>query len=173
MDQLISDLLNLSRINRTGLNFSDIDMTSLARSVFIEITPPEIRQEFDLQIDSLPVAYSDLNLIRQVWTNLLSNAVKFTRPKAERRIEVGGYEEKNVIIYYVKDSGVGFNPAYSSKLFGVFERLHKAENFEGTGVGLAIVRRIINRLGGLTWAEGKPDLGATFYFSLPIKEKNR
>jgi len=169
MDQLITDLLNLSRISRAGLHFSDIDMTSLATSVFTEISTPEIRQEFSVQIDPLPAANSDLNLIRQVWSNLLSNAIKYTRPKAERLIEVGGYLEKDSLIYYVKDSGVGFNPAYTNKLFGVFERLHKAEEFEGTGVGLAIVRRIINRLGGLTWAEGKLDQGATFYFSLPVK----
>jgi len=99
--------------------------------------------------------------------NLISNAIKYSRPKPTRLIELGSYAEAGMKVYYVKDNGVGFNPAYAHKLFGVFQRLHKTTDFEGTGVGLAIVRRIINRHNGNTWAEGKPEEGATFYFSLP------
>jgi light-regulated signal transduction histidine kinase (bacteriophytochrome) len=118
----------------------------------------------------MPIAYGDATLLRQVWSNLLSNAIKYTLPKDERHIEVGGYPKDGMNVYYVKDNGVGFNPEYTHKLFGVFQRLHKADEFEGTGVGLAIVQRIIQRHGGLAWAEGKIGQGATIYFSIPVKE---
>jgi len=119
-------------------------------------------------VTPLPEAAGDPTLVRQAWTNLLSNAIKFTMPRDERRIEVGGRAENGTNVYYVKDSGVGFNPDYTHKLFGAFQRLHRTEEFEGTGIGLAIVQRVVHRHGGRVWAESKVGEGATFYFSLPL-----
>jgi PAS domain S-box-containing protein len=170
MDQLISDLLALSQITRNDLQFSRVDMTTLANSIYHEVAPPEVREKFTFSVAPLPDAHGDPALLRQVWTNLLSNAVKYTMPKPERRIQIGGEVEAGKCVYHVKDSGVGFDPNYTRKLFGVFQRLHSATEFEGNGVGLAIVRRIVHRHGGQTWAEGKINEGATFYFSLPARE---
>jgi signal transduction histidine kinase len=169
MDQLITDLLALSRVSRGDMQFSRIDMAGLADSLYREIVPADVRQTFAFSVAPLPEACGDPTLIRQVWANLLSNAVKYTLPKDERRIEIGGYKDNDMNVYYVKDSGVGFNPAYVHKLFGVFQRLHRTEEFEGTGVGLAIVRRIVQRHGGETWAEGIVGHGATISFSMPDK----
>jgi PAS domain S-box-containing protein len=173
MDHLISDLLALSRVSRIELHLSLIDMGTLANSIYSELASPEIQEKFTFSISTvsaIPVSYGDPTLLRQVWSNLLSNAIKYTLPKEERSIEVGGYVNEGMNVYYVKDNGVGFNPEYTHKLFGVFQRLHRADEFEGTGVGLAIVQRIIHRHGGLVWAEGKIGQGATFYFSIPVKE---
>jgi len=170
MDRLIMDLLALSRVTRTELQISHINMTYLVNSVWLENITPEIREKFDFSVSTLPETFGDPGLIRQVWVNLISNAVKYTLPKATRKIEINSFADSNMIVYSIKDSGVGFDPKYAQKLFGVFQRLHKAEDFEGTGIGLAIVRRIINRHGGRTWAEGKIDAGATFYFSLPKRK---
>ena len=170
MDQLITDLLALSRVSRSEMRFSRIDMTTLVHSIYHEIASPEMQEKFVFSVSPLPDAYGDPTLMRQVWSNLISNAIKYTMPKDERTIEIGGHTEKGTNAYYVKDSGVGFNPDYTHKLFGVFQRLHKTEEFEGSGVGLAIVQRIIHRHGGHTWAEGKINQGATIYFSLPEKE---
>jgi PAS domain S-box-containing protein len=169
MDQLISDLLELSRVSRLELNLTLINMTDLANSIFEEILPEGMSEKFTFSNKPLPAAFGDLTLLRQVWVNLLSNAIKYTLPKEERRIEVGGYPENGMNVYYVKDSGVGFNPDYTHKLFGVFQRLHRLEEFEGTGVGLAIVQRVIQRHGGRVWAEGKVNEGATFFFAIPAK----
>ena len=108
--------------------------------------------------------------MRQVWTNLIANAVKFSSKEKKPSVKICGRVENGFNIYYVKDNGVGFNPEYAHKLFGVFQRLHKSDDFEGTGVGLAIVQRIIHRHGGKVWAEGEEGKGATFYFSLPVKK---
>jgi signal transduction histidine kinase len=167
MDRLIADLLALSRVSRGELRFSRIDMTGLAQAVYHEIASPEVQQKFVFSVAPLPAARGDPTLMRRVWDNLIANALKYTMPKDERRIEIGGYAEKGMNVYYVKDSGVGFDPDYAHKLFGVFQRLHKEDEFEGTGVGLAIVQRIVHRHGGRTWAEGNLDRGATLYFSLP------
>ena len=170
MDLLITDLLALSRASKGELKVSRVDMTAMANSIYHEIAPPEVREEFVFTVAPLPDGGGDPTLLRQVWSNLLSNAVKFTMPGDERRIEITGHAEKDMNIYSIRDTGVGFNPKYIPKLFGVFQRLHKADEFEGTGVGLAIVRRIIHRHGGRVWAEGKINKGATFSFSLPRKE---
>jgi len=167
MDQLITDILGLSRVSRKGMKLSRIDMTMLVNSIYHETASPEIQEKFIFSVEPLPEAFGDPTLIRQVWANLISNAIKYTMPKEERRIEIGSRSESGMNVYYIKDTGVGFNPDYTHKLFGLFQRLHKAEEFEGTGVGLAIVQRVILRHGGKVWAEGKLNEGATFYFSLP------
>ncbi|MFZ3137438.1 MAG: PAS domain S-box protein [Thermodesulfovibrionales bacterium] len=170
MDELITDLLGLSRVSRTEMKLSRIDITTLVNSIYHELASPEVQQKFIFSVEPLPDAFGDPTLIRQVWFNLISNAIKYTLPKEERRIEIGSRAEGGMNVYYIKDTGVGFNPDYTHKLFGLFQRLHKAEEFEGTGVGLSIVKRIILRHGGKVWAEGKLNEGATFCFSMPIKE---
>lgn len=167
MDQLITDLLSLSRISRFELKCIVVNMNTLVHGTIKELIQSDEPSVIEFKIPDLHTAACDPNLIRQVWLNLISNAIKYTRSKPIRIIEIGSYREAGRIIYYVKDNGVGFNPAYTHKLFGVFQRLHKATDFEGTGVGLAIVKRIISRHNGYSWAEGAIDEGATFYFSLP------
>ncbi len=173
MGELITDLLDLSRVGRDEMKTVRIDMSTLANSIFHEVVPPDARNQYSISIGALPDAYGDPSLMRQVWRNLISNAIKFTAPKDVRRIEIGGRTEESQTVYFIRDSGVGFDPQYTHKLFGVFQRLHKTEEFEGTGVGLAIVQRIVHRHGGQAWAEGKIGAGATFYFSLTSKESNR
>jgi PAS domain S-box-containing protein len=170
MDLLITDLLGLARVSRIAIKFSQVDMTELARQVYNELAPPVVQEKFSFVLGDLPAASGDETLLRQVWVNLLSNAIKYTLPQAERRIQISACVEEKRVVYSVKDSGVGFDETYAGKLFGVFQRLHRAEDFEGNGVGLAVVRRIITRHGGETWAEGKVEQGATFYFSLPIQQ---
>ena len=170
MDQLISDLLALSRVTRSEHANSDIDMAKMANSMFNEAASPEVLKTVSFIIREMPGAYADSTYLKQVWINLFSNAIKFSSGKKKPKIEIGGYTKKGSHIYYIKDNGVGFNPEYSHKLFGVFQRLHKSDEFEGNGVGLAIVQRIIHRHGGIVWAEGKEGEGATFYFSLPVRK---
>lgn len=172
MDKLITDILSLSRVTRSELKKSKIDMTKMARSMFSESVSPDIHEHPDFIIDELPMTYADPTYIKQVWINLISNAIKFSSLKMKPEIKIGGYFEDRSQVYFVSDNGVGFNPEYSHKLFGVFQRLHKVNEFEGTGVGLAIVQRIIHRHGGKTWAEGKEGQGATFYFSLPAMSED-
>jgi PAS domain S-box-containing protein len=167
MDELITDLLSLSRFTRNEMQFSRVDMSKLANSIYREIASPEVQKNFSFSVAAIPDVYCDHSLIRQVWINLISNAVKFTTPNDVHTIKIGSHFDNGMNIYSIKDSGVGFNPEYSHKLFGVFQRLHKAEEFEGTGVGLAIVQRIIHRHGGRVWAEGRVGEGATFFFSIP------
>jgi PAS domain S-box-containing protein len=172
MDQLITDLLALSRISRFELKHSPIDMNQLIQGVILELKTTTGELDTEFVIPKLLNGYGDPNLIRQVWMNLISNAIKYTRPKNQRKIEIESYKDGNMNVFSIKDNGVGFNPDFTHKLFGVFQRLHKAAEFEGTGVGLAIVRRVINRHNGKTWASGEVGTGATFYFSLPAKPMN-
>jgi PAS domain S-box-containing protein len=167
MDRLISDLLALSQVTRREMEISQVDMTKLAESVYREVAAPDVQKCFEFTVTPIPPVPGDAYLLRQVWTNLLANAIKYTMPRDVRRIEVGGYMDKKVNIYFVQDSGVGFEAEYAHKLFGVFQRLHAHDEFEGTGIGLAIVKRIVHRHGGMVWAEGKKGEGAKFYFSLP------
>jgi signal transduction histidine kinase/HAMP domain-containing protein len=171
MGRLVDDLLRLSRLGRIELNWSKVDMKGLVREVLQEIRTTEPEREFTAEIRDLPRAHGDPTMIRQLLANLLSNAVKFTRGKQDARIEVGSFEESGEQVCYVKDNGVGFDMKYYNKLFGVFQRLVSEREFEGTGVGLAIVQRIVQRHGGRVWAEGKIHEGATFYFTLPPKEQ--
>jgi PAS domain S-box-containing protein len=167
MQHLISALLMLSKTNKKELDPIIIDMTALAQETYNEIASPEAKQKILITIPLLPDVRGDKMLLRQVWSNLLSNAIKFTLAKDECTIAVGGRTEENKIVYFVKDSGAGFDMKDAGKLFGVFSRLHSDEEFEGTGIGLSIVRRVIHRHKGDVWAEGEVGKGATFYFSLP------
>lgn len=171
MDHLITDLLALSRVSRSELSYSSVDMTGLVRSVYAELATPEVLEKFVLRVANLPRAAGDPTLLRQVWMNLISNAIKYTLPQAERSIEISGWEQAGVCTYAIKDSGVGFNPKFYDRLFGLFQRLHKAGEFEGTGVGLAIVQRIVHRHGGRVSAESQPGAGATFTFTIPERQE--
>jgi signal transduction histidine kinase len=170
MDRLITDLLSLTRSARVNMKLSHVDMTDLVQSVYDEVATAEVQERIEFSADPLPLVTGDPTLIRQVWFNLLDNAIKFTKLLEKGRIQIGGWSGDSENTYFVKDNGVGFDPKYSHKLFGVFQRLHKAEDFEGTGIGLAIVQRIVRRHGGRVWAEGDLNKGAAFYFSLPNKE---
>jgi len=167
--RLIDDLLGLFRLGREKIERSNIDMEELAKAQFevLKHTAPERRLE--LKVKPIPVVRGDRVMIRQVLTNLLSNAIKFTRTKETGRIEIGGWIQNGETIYYVKDNGTGFDMERADRLFRVFQRLHNPEDYEGNGVGLALVQRIIRQHGGRVWAEGKVNEGATFYFSLPSR----
>jgi signal transduction histidine kinase len=167
MGQLVDDLLNFSRLGRQALQKQQVSPADLARQVLEEIHSEDQGRNVQVSIGDLPVAQADPSLLRQVYTNLISNAFKYTRARDKAQIEIGATSANgNGIVYYVKDNGAGFDMQYAGKLFGVFQRLHKAEEFEGTGVGLAIVQRIIQRHGGHIWAEAEVDKGAKFSFTL-------
>ncbi len=166
MGQLIEDLLAFSRAGRAEMHPSPVDMEALARSAFEELTMPKDRQRIEFKVGELPAAEGDPILINQVWTNLLANAIKFSSRQERALIEVEGRQTDDEALYFVRDNGAGFPMKYANKLFGVFERLHHESEFQGTGVGLAIVQRIVNRHGGRVWAESKATQGATFYFTL-------
>jgi len=172
MGQLIDDLLAFSRLGRKEMYSSNVDMKALVVSVLNELVKDDDRERIDFKIARLHSMSADASLMRQVWVNLLSNALKFTSKKEQATIEVGSKSNKEEIIYFVRDTGAGFDMEYANKLFGVFQRLHSESEFEGTGVGLAIVQRIIHRHEGRVWAEGQVDQGATFYFALPRKEEH-
>lgn len=167
MGQLIDDLLAFSRLSRQAVTYSFFDPRALVEQALNVLESECTGRKIVLQIATLPLCFGDPVLLQQVWLNLLSNALKFTRARNPAVIEIGGSETETETIYFVKDNGAGFDMRYADKLFGVFQRLHRAEEFEGTGVGLAIVQRIIRRHEGRVWAEAEPDKGATFYFALP------
>ena len=168
MGILIDDLLSFSRMSRSEMVNTRVDLTELANEVVEELKPETENRKIQWLIGTLPQVRADRAMLRGVLVNLISNAIKFTRPRSHARIEIGvAQESPTEITIFIRDNGVGFDMNYADKLFGVFQRLHRTEDFEGTGIGLANVRRIINRHGGRTWAEGEIDSGATFYFSLP------
>jgi PAS domain S-box-containing protein len=167
MSRLIDDLLAFSRLSRTDLRAQSVDMAALAREAFEELCPPEARARVRLEIGDLPPCRGDAALLRQVWTNLVGNALKFSSLRDPALIRIGGERRGGEIVYHVRDNGVGFDMQYADKLFGVFQRLHDPEQFEGTGVGLAIVQRVVRRHGGRVWADATPDGGALFGFALP------
>ena len=170
MSGLIDDLLNFSKIGRSSLNVSMLNMKSIINQAFEEIARGNEKARINLEIGKLHKANGDAHLIRLVWNNLISNAIKYSSKKEVSEISVGSQSAGNYITYYIKDNGVGFEMLYKHKLFGVFQRLHSGKDFEGNGVGLAIVQRIIRRHGGEVWADGEVDNGATFYFSLPSQD---
>jgi hypothetical protein len=174
MGELIDGLLALSRLGREKLIFSDINMTELAKSAFEEQKAAGgAQRHIAFKAAELPVAYGDKRLITQVFQNLLANAIKFTRNQPEAKVEVGYQAGPGEDVYFVRDNGVGFDMDHAQKLFGTFQRLHGADEFEGSGIGLATVHRIIDRHGGRVWAEAEPNNGAVFYFSLPAKEQRK
>ncbi len=168
MDQLIVGLLEFSRAGRERLDLDRIDMTALAGSAAAEVTAAYTGPKAHIDIAELPAAAGDATVIRQVWCNLIGNALKYSSKRPEPRIRISGRIEGREAIYQVEDNGAGFDMRYANKLFGVFQRLHRTEDFSGTGVGLAIVHRIVVRHGGRVWAQGAPDSGACFQFALPI-----
>lgn len=167
MGELIDDLLAFSRLGRKEITTTEINMLSLVNSVKEEELIG-ITNDVEFDIKELLSAHGQQVLIKQVWVNLISNAIKYSQKQAKTIIEIGSYKKGNMIIYYVKDNGVGFDMEYYDKLFGVFQRLHSQQEFEGTGIGLAIVQKIINRHNGSVWATSKINEGSCFYFSLPI-----
>ncbi len=170
MDQLINDLLDFSRLGKKELTQTEIDMHELALSSLDQIQKENSGRRVESIIRDLPAARGDMSMMRQVFINLLANAYKFTRKSGDPRIRIGSYAEGDETVYFVRDNGAGFDMKYAHKLFGVFSRLHSDDQFEGTGIGLALVQRIINRHGGRVWAEGAENKGATIYFSLPRRE---
>ena len=171
MEQLIEDLLRFSRLSRQPLSKQPVDIPALVQATLQELRQQENDRQINVTVGELPNCVGDQSLLKQVFVNLLSNAFKFTRQREKASVEVGCQRQEGETVYFVRDNGAGFDARYAEKLFGVFQRLHSAEQFEGTGVGLSIVQRIVQRHGGRIWAEGKVDEGATFYFTLPDSGK--
>lgn len=166
MGTLIDDLLTFSRLSRLPLNRQAVNMGRLASDALEELGAQRNGRQIDLRIGDLPPCHGDPSLLRQVWVNLISNAVKYTKRREAAVVEVGAREENGETVYFVSDNGTGFDMQYAHKLFGVFQRLHRADEFEGTGVGLAIVQRVVHRHGGRVWAKAEIDRGASFCFTL-------
>ena len=172
MGVLIDGLLSISRMGRHALSFQDVDLATLTSDVIRDLEPDFAGRDIKWRIGDLPVVSGDATLLRMVMDNLIANALKFTRPRQQAQIEIGSLpDQDSEAVIFVRDNGVGFDMAYVDKLFSVFQRLHHEDEFEGTGIGLATVHRIVARHGGRIWTEGKLDQGATFYFSLPQKQQ--
>jgi PAS domain S-box-containing protein len=167
MGHLIDDLLSFSRMGRQEISKTEINMNHMVAEIRKELAAEKNDPVIVWKINPLPKVQGDNNTLRQVWINLLSNAIKYSANNKLPKIEVGGFAQDGQVVFYVRDNGVGFDEEYKDKLFKVFQRLHSSDEFEGTGVGLAIVEKIISRHGGKVWAEGKIGKGASFYFSLP------
>jgi light-regulated signal transduction histidine kinase (bacteriophytochrome) len=170
MAQLIDDLLNLSRVTRTEMRRGEVDLSALAGEVAENLRKAEPSRDAEIVVAPGLRASGDARLLRVVLVNLLDNAWKFTRKKPQARIEFGLADKDGEQAYFVRDDGAGFDMAYAGKLFGAFQRLHTTGEFEGTGIGLASVQRIVRRHGGRVWAEGAVERGATFYFTLPAEK---
>ena len=166
MAQLIDDLLNLARVTRTEMRYEAVDLGAMAKSVLADLQSGDPQRRVECVVGEDVIGHGDSRLLRVVLENLLGNAWKFTMNKPRARIELGMSRQDGAPVYFVRDDGPGFDMAYVDKLFGTFQRLHAATEFPGTGIGLASVRRIIQRHGGRTWAEGAVDKGATFSFTL-------
>jgi PAS domain S-box-containing protein len=166
MGNLIDDLLTFSRLGKQSINKVKVNSGILVDEIVHEMTQQTNRQQINWNIHDLPQVMADVSMIRQVWINLISNAIKYSGTRDKPEIEIGSYAAEGQIVFYIKDNGVGFDEAFKDKLFKVFQRLHDADEFEGTGVGLALVEKIVTRNGGKVWAEGKEGKGACFYFSL-------
>lgn len=171
MGQLVEDLLALSRLGRKELALQVTGLNSVVEAVLSDLQPDMKERQIEWKIGKLPFVEADPALVKQVFANLLSNAVKYTRPRDHAVIEVGSLSANGQPSVFVRDNGVGFSMKYADKLFGIFQRLHREEDFEGTGIGLATVQRIINKHGGRIWAEAELDKGATFYFTLGAEMK--
>jgi signal transduction histidine kinase/CheY-like chemotaxis protein len=169
MDSLIDNLLEFSRMGRAAFRLSRVNMNALVVEALEEVKPSIADREIRWEVGELADIEGDRAVLRQVWINLLSNAIKYTRKKSNAVIRIGSVVHPHEVEYFVEDNGAGFDMQHADRLFGVFERLHRADEFEGTGIGLANVRRIIHRHGGRTWAKGEVDSGATFYFTLPTQ----
>jgi PAS domain S-box-containing protein len=167
MGQLIEDLLNFARLGRKELEKTRLNMNVLVDNVKQELMTNENKRTIEFIVRPLEEIYGDSSMMRQVWINLISNALKYSKRQEVPKIEIGCNQEETRTIYYIRDNGVGFDMAYADKLFGVFQRLHKMEEFDGTGVGLALVHRIVSRHGGKIWAESQVNQGATFFFFIP------
>jgi PAS domain S-box-containing protein len=166
MGELIDDLLAFSRLSRQSVNRQAVNSARIVNEVLDELKPQRDGRQLEIKIGNLPVCHGDSALLKQIWVNLISNAIKYTRGREAGIIEIGCARENDEDVFSVRDNGAGFDMKYADKLFGVFQRLHRDDEFEGTGVGLAIVQRIVHRHGGRVWAKAEVNRGATFYFTI-------
>lgn len=171
MGELIDNLLEFSRLSKQDIFRGTIDMNEIISNIVADLTMLEPNREIQVNLQKFPMVEGDKNMLKQLIFNLVSNAFKYTGRKENAIIEIGSFPQDRLQVFYVKDNGAGFDPRYYDKLFGVFQRLHSSMEFEGTGVGLAIVQKIVAKHGGEIWAEGKVGEGACFYFTLPLKIK--
>jgi light-regulated signal transduction histidine kinase (bacteriophytochrome) len=171
MDKLISDTLNLSLVSKSGLKRTRVDMEQIVGEIYSEMTTEQEKKAFRFIVHPMPPVFGDASQIKRIWQNLIGNALKYSSNSASKVIEIGSQNQNNETVFYIRDEGAGFSQNQKNKIFGVFFRLHREEEFPGTGVGLAIVERIVKKHGGKVWARGKINQGATFFFTIPQKTK--